>query len=112
MKKEWLVKTPVLGVIFLFISAAIVPNITAGDKNNISSEEICDVSCLYFTADGIFPVVKKITLEKANLLSQLMNGSDNDAIVSQLNQLNLISNKISIAQAKELISGRYGQKIF
>jgi hypothetical protein len=47
----------------------------------------------------------------ANFLSHLMKGSDIDAIVSELNRLNLISDKIGIEKTKELVSGRYGQKI-
>ncbi len=52
-----------------------------------------------------------MTIQEAHHLSELMNSSNVDAIVSELNQLHLLPKTLSMEQAKELVRGRYGQTI-
>lgn len=119
MNKNLLIKTLAVGIILLLLGVTVAQGISLNSKQlsltknnpNINSNEKVRLSCCYFTADGIIPVIREVTVEDANFLSQLMNGSDIDAIVTELNRLNLISDKIGIEKAKELVSGRYGQKI-
>ena len=120
MKKEWLVKTFAIVIVLLLVGVTIAQGInlntkqlslTKSNKNIISSKEKIKLSCCYFKLDGVEQVVKEVTVQDANYLSQLMNGSDDDAIVSELDRLNLLPKTVSVEQAKDLVSGRYGQKI-
>jgi len=120
-KKPLIRKGLAVGIVLLFVGVTVAQGITLNAKqlslpkssqNIISNPEKIKLSCCYFTVDGVEQVVNEVTIQDANYLSQLMNGSDVDAIVSELNRLNLLPKTVSIEQAEALVSGRYGQKIF
>jgi len=121
MNKKWLVKTLAIAIVLVFIDVSVAQGITSNSKqlsktndsqNIILGTKKVELTCSCFKLNGVEKVVKEVTAQEANYLSQLMNDSDDDAIVSELARLNLLPKTVSIEQAKELVSGRYGQEIF
>jgi len=96
-------------VIALLLALAFVPISHAA-----VSKDTTIITCKFFTLEGIKEVEKEVAIKDAERLSQLMHGraSNNDAIVSELSRLELLSETISEKLARELISGEYGRKLF
>jgi len=109
-----------VGIILLFLGTALSQAITINtrllsttDNNNSdTSEEKSIVSCQYFTLHGIEQVEKEISIQDSYRISELMNGSDVEALAHELTNLGLVPSSTNSEQLRELISGEYGKKIF
>ena len=119
MRNIKLIKSLTVGIILLFVGVTIAQvfseNQVLSAKNTINfnlATEKTTLSCRFFTLKGIQEVKKEITVKNMAYLSSLMNSTDYSAIASEINDLGLLPNNISIEQAKELISGEYGSQYF
>jgi len=113
MKRKYLA----IGIILLFVGVTFAQSISENqlvfaknNKNSDMSTEKTTLSCQYFTLSGVIESKKEVTVQDALHLSQLMNGSDNEAIISELDHLGLLPETVSREQATELLNGVYAQK--
>lgn len=120
MRNHSIKKGVAIAVILLFIGLAFAPSINANVRNiskintNLveSHKETINVCCRYFTLRGIEEIEKEVLIQDYEHLSQLMDGSNIDAIVYKLDKLHLLPEKINIEQSKDLLSGEYGKQHF
>lgn len=106
MKREIIV----FGVFLLFVGLAVSPSIYA-DSGFTSNYEI-DIYCQFITYKGLQIVNKKISVNDYKSLSQLLSGSDDNAITMKLDRLGLLPKSMDKKQVKDLISGKYGKTEF
>lgn len=110
-----------LGIISLLIGLAIAPSIhgsihSVESKTNLlsssSEEETVNISCKSIMPRGIREKQKEITTVQLKKLRVLLSSNNFSAIAKELKNLGLLSEKISLEQAIELINGEYGRHYF
>jgi len=109
-----------VGIIFLFIGVAVAPSINSvvvktsinKDYKSVSLTEKSKVSVQFFMLRGVETIEREIPFQDSDYLSKLMDGSDVDAIASELTSLGLVPSSMNSEQLKSLISGEYSKKEF
>ena len=105
----------VVAVILLFIGLAVAPSINANlEKLNEESTfvfeenyDMLELSCRYFTLSRVNEINREVSVEDAEHLFRLMDGSDNEAIATKLEFLELIPKSMSISEVKEIIDRKH-----
>jgi hypothetical protein len=108
-----------LGIIFLFIGIAIAPSINSSvvktlvnkENTSVSLTEKSNVSVQFFTLHGVETIEREISFQDSDNLSKLMDGSDVDAIASELTHLGLVPPSMN-SELKNLINSEYSKKGF
>jgi len=142
MKNATFGKGLAVGIVLLFVGvasgSAINTNISKipspSESTLPSHKEMVEVTCGVSTIEGICEIKKELHIEDVKKLSQLMNESrkaiktlqNSNALIDEINEANLILDiaiselkkfgmlpaTMSLEEAKDLITGSYGQRIY
>ena len=111
-------KLLVVGVIGLFLGLACAPSINANVDTLVNirpclpntSIDTTTLTIRYYTLQGVKELEEEVPAEVAEILFNLIDSDDHNAIANTLARLELIPTTMNVEDVIELINGSIGQK--
>jgi hypothetical protein len=111
-------KLLVIGVIVLFLGLACAPSINANVEPLVNiqphllnnSVDTTTLTIRYYTQQGIKELEEEVPVEVAEILFNLIDSNDHNALTNTLARLELIPTTMNVEEVIELIDGTIGQK--